>query len=181
MGDHGIGYLDFVILPLNDTGGTGSPRDITFNSNAALPWPIDTVCVQRFVIDSHPLALLHSAMQLALALNLNIDIAPPLPNITQIGPLAESHLIWGETTQDFCRCPILQPDDVTSCFALEKLQETTGMQQSSHPFKDCPIEPLGHAVMLRCVVSGESLRSPLMLQIQDESATLVLAPSVGME
>ena len=181
MGDHGIGYLDFVILPLDDTGGMGSPGDITFDGNAALPWPIDMVCIRRFVINSHPLALLHSAMQLALTLNPNIDVAPPLPNIAQIRPLAESHLIWGETTQDFCRCPILQPDDVTSCFAPEELQETAGVQQSSHPFKDCPIEPLSHAIMLRCVVSGELLCGPLMLQIQDEFMTLVLTPLVGME
>ena len=181
MGDHGIGYLDFVILPLNDAGGMGSPGDITFDGNAVLPWPIDMVCIWQFVIDSHPLALLHLAVQLALALNLNIDIAPPLLNIAQIRPLAESHLIWSETTQDFCRCLILQPDDMTSCFAPEELQETTGVQQSSHPFEDRPIELLSHAVMLRCVVSGELLCGPLTLQIQDKFVTLVLTPSVRME
>ena len=50
MGDHGIGYLDFIILPLNDAGGTGLPRDITFNSNTVLPRPIDMVLQSFFLI-----------------------------------------------------------------------------------------------------------------------------------
>ncbi len=87
--------------------------------------------------------------------------------------------MWGgDVTNGLSRAPVLQPDHKSRCLCPEELRQARLNEKGPDTLHNAMIEGLGHAVVLRCVMSGELAFSALLLEEFGECVASILPAAV---